>query len=390
MITDIQKLTEIFDEYGSPTYVFDTDEFKRRAELVKAYFGEKTDICYSIKANPFLIKALPPCFSRLEVCSPGELTICEKANIDMKKVIFSGVNKTYEDIAAAIRDGVGLFTAESRLHMELINRCAGDQNKKVPVILRLSSGSQFGMDEADICDILENRQSFSNCDITGLHFFSGTQKKKSRIIEKELEYLEEFIEKLKDRYSYIPRHVEYGAGLSCEYFGDDPQETDLKLLEETSVFIKRFSSKYPLTVEMGRFFAATSGIYLTRVMDTKTVKGINYAVLDGGIHHLKYDGQIMGMQLPPIKVLKNQSRESLFWTLCGSLCTTSDVLVKKAELPDLKTGDAIAFFRVGAYSVTEGISLLLSRPLPKVICRSAKGGVTLCRDLIDTSFLNTP
>ena len=74
-------------EYGTPLYVFDLDLFKNRAEQIKAIVGIKTGLCYSIKANPFLLFELPDGFSKVEVCSPGELLICKKTGIDMKKVI---------------------------------------------------------------------------------------------------------------------------------------------------------------------------------------------------------------------------------------------------------------------------------------------------------------
>ena len=38
----------------------------------------------------------------LEVCSPGELTICENTGIDLGRIIFSGVNKTQEDVERAM------------------------------------------------------------------------------------------------------------------------------------------------------------------------------------------------------------------------------------------------------------------------------------------------
>lgn len=383
-------LTRLAGEFGTPCYIFDTDEFERRAGKVREAFGEKTGLCFSIKANPFMLKKLPSVFSHIEVCSPGELTICEKTGADMKKVIFSGVNKTYEDVERAVCDGVGLFTAESKLHMEYINKCALSHNKTVPVILRVSNGSQFGMDEADVFDIIKSRSAYPGCDIIGLHYFTGTQKKKAKLIGKELDYLDELICRLKDEFSFETKHVEYGTGLATDYFSDPTDGIDMSLLEEVSVHIRNFSEKYNLTVEMGRFFAVSCGTYLTRVMDIKKTHDINYAICDGGIHHIKYDGQTMAMQVPFMTVLTDEKREAGFWSLCGSLCTTADVLVRKAELPQLELGDVIAFHRVGAYSVMEGISLLLSRKLPRVVLYSEKDGAVMVRDFYDTDILNTP
>ena len=150
-------LTKLLAEVKTPSYIFDADEFEKRAELVKKYFGEKTNVCFSIKANPFLLSDLPKVFDKIEVCSPGELTICEKTGADASKIIFSGVNKTEADVERAMDDGVGTFTAESYLHVDLINNAAVKRNITVPVLVRVTGGSQFGMDEKDVIDLLNRR-----------------------------------------------------------------------------------------------------------------------------------------------------------------------------------------------------------------------------------------
>ncbi len=98
-------LEEAARRFGTPCYVISGDDFARRANAVKEAFGENTGLCYSIKANPFLLKYLPDAFSYIEVCSPGELSICEELSVPMSKVIFSGVNKTERDVERAWNDG---------------------------------------------------------------------------------------------------------------------------------------------------------------------------------------------------------------------------------------------------------------------------------------------
>ena len=117
-------LSEAVSRFGTPCYVFDTDRFARRAEKVRTAFGNSVGLCYSIKANPFLLADLPDAFSYIEVCSPGELSICENVGAPIDRIIFSGVNKTDEDIKRAYQDGVSIFTAESLLHLERINNCS--------------------------------------------------------------------------------------------------------------------------------------------------------------------------------------------------------------------------------------------------------------------------
>jgi diaminopimelate decarboxylase len=134
-------------------------------------------------------------------------------------------------------------------------------------------------------------------------------------------------------------------------------------------------------------------------MDIKCNCGTHYAVLDGGIHQINYDGQIMGMKIPELRLLPSSKGEEqsdlqiephLDWTLCGSLCTHNDILIRKVSLPELQIGDVLAFCRAGAYSVTEGMALFLSRELPRVFLYAKKHGFKQIRKLTPTDPMNTP
>ncbi len=392
MTEDLQK--QLAKKLGTPSYVFDEDKFLERVLLVKKEFGEKVGICFSIKANPFLLANLPECFDKIEVCSPGELTICEKTNADMSKIIFSGVNKTMPDVERAMEDCVGTFTAESLMHVDLINESAVKRGKRVPVLLRLTGGSQFGMDESEFLQVVKNRDSYKGIDIVGIHYFTGTQKRKPAVIIKELDLVDAFVEKVKNELGFELKRVEYGTGLAVDYFCDNADDAERERLEAISQRIRALGEKTELTVEMGRFFAAPCGYYFTKVIDAKTNMGVNYAVVDGGLNQLKYDGQIQGMQIPKIGHIKmngsEKTEEPKPWTLCGSLCTTADVLARNAEFKNLESGDVLVFNRTGAYSVMEGMAVFLSREMPKVALYSKENGLRVIRDFIKSDIFNTP
>ena len=390
-----EVLKQLSAELDTPSYIFDLDEFEKRAELVKRYFGENVGLCFSIKANPFLLGRLPETFDKIEVCSPGELTVCEKTGVDMSKIIFSGVNKTEKDVCRAAEDEVGTFTAESLLHVEMINREALSRGKVFPVLLRVTDvkgGSQFGMEESQVLDIIRRRCEYPGIEIVGIHYFTGTQKKKAKPIIRELGYIGELIEKIKAELDFTIERVEYGTGLAVDYFEDGADALEEERLASISEQIRELGEKAALTVEMGRFFAAPCGYYLTKVIDVKTNYGINYAIVDGGLNQLKYDGQLQGMQIPKIIHLKNN--EALGgekpWTLCGSLCTTADVLSRNAVFDTLEIGDILVFCRTGAYSVTEGMAVFLSREMPVVSVYSRKNGLTVIREMLFSDVFNTP
>ena len=143
---------------------------------------------------------------------------------------------------------------------------------------------------------------------------------------------------------------------------------------------------------------------VTSVADLKISEGQGYCIVDGGIHHVNYYGQMMAMKKPPIRYLRQMAAETAIsgdvaakkpecqaensWTVCGSLCTMNDVLVKQYPLSGPAIGDRLVFERTGAYSVTEGISLFLSRPLPQVLLYSEKEGFRVLRKSLPTDVLN--
>jgi len=384
---DLMNLTQ---GVSTPCYIFDTDAFEKRAAMVQDAFGPDTRLCFSMKANPFLLPCLPKQFDAIEVCSPGELNICRRLGVDMDRIIFSGVNKSCADVEQALEDCVGVFTAESLLHFELINQAATKRGRVVPVLLRLTAGSQFGMDESDVLKLIENRQDYPGISIVGLHFFSGTQKRKSTAIEKELNKLSAFIQRVQENYGFRLERLEYGTGLAVDYFSQDADRLEQERLDGISAKIREISQEVALTVEMGRFFAAPCGSYLTRIVDTKCNQGINYAIVDGGMHQLRYDGQFQGMQIPQIDQLKPLTGQTANWTLCGSLCTTADVLTRDVPLDSVEIGDILGFRRTGAYSVMEGMSVFLSRDMPSVYLYSEADGLRLVRGAILTDPINTP
>ena len=384
-----EALQDIAASFATPAFIFDADEFGRRAKNVKSAIGGAS-LCYSIKANPFLLACLPKEIDRVEVCSPGELAICRRVGVDPSTVVYSGVNKGSEDIAEAIEYGAELLTAESPRQLGLINAAALAAGKRVRVALRLTSGNQFGMDSENLKRAVAEKGSYEGVDIVAIHYYSGTQKKKLAVVEKELAELEELADTLEERFGLSGISLEYGPGLPADYFGDDPEGRDMAVLAEAGAMIAAVAARRSVTVEFGRFLASPCGTYLTAAADIKNNNGETFVICDGGINHLKYYGQTMAMQTPPITLLGDHGEKTEDYTLCGSLCTTADILVRKVTLPALSVGDVLAFGRCGAYSVTEGIGLFLSRQLPRIVLHSERGGNRLLRDFYGTDILNSP
>ena len=390
-MTDEQLMT-LAEEYQTPMHIFDMDVLKKRVAFLKNHLPARVSLCYAVKANTFIIKELCGQVERFEVCSPGELAICRRLHVPMEQVVLSGVYKTPAVMEMLFREGVpiGVFTAESMEQYLLLSELAEKYSMKIKLLLRLTSGNQFGMDESVLIQVIHLSRENTWVEVEGIQFFSGTQKTSIKKLKRELTYVDTFIQRLEAEEDFQVKELEFGPGLPVSYFqGEDFDE--IAFLAEFSELLGEMTNRVKLTFELGRSIAASCGTYMTSIVDAKVNKKQNYAIVDGGIHQLVYYGQSMAMKHPYCHVLPEKKEgETVEWNLFGSLCTVNDILVKQMPIRNLRVGDVVVFEKTGAYSTTEGIALFLSRDLPKILLRGEDGTIQILRDAVDTDPLNTP
>lgn len=371
-------------------YVFDTDKLLARAEYLKKMLPKNVELCYAVKANTFIIDAFIGKIGRFEVCSPGEAEICTALGVDDKDMVISGVYKTPAVIEKMVREHDGrIYTVESLTQFEMLRSLSEKYNRVLPVLLRLTNDSQFGINSSEIKEIIANRGQYKNLDIHGLQFFSGTQKTSLKKLKREVSKLDELLTLLRDEYGFESKELEYGPGFPVAYFeGEDVGEEEL--LTGFSEIINSMENKVKVMLELGRSMAASCGSYYTHIVDIKHNKGQNYILIDGGMHHLVYFGQHMAMKQPILSVCKKEGEtKTAEWNICGSLCSMNDIVAKQVSLPDVQIGDLLRFENTGAYCMTEGISLFLSREIPAVYLKKADE-YQLVRESFETSALNMP
>lgn len=384
---------DLIDKIVTPSYIFNISELNTRILAMRKVLSNNINLCYAMKANPFIVKYLSELVDRLEVCSYGEYEICKKQNIDPQKIIISGVNKTKETINEILEysNGQGIYTIESEKHLDILVQSAKEKGYVLDVIIRLTSGNQFGVDKKTFENIIEKINNDNVLNLLGIHYYSGTQKKIKKVI-KEIAQLDEYAKYIKENFGIKELELEYGPGLMVEYFQDDKVNDTDEQLNELKEALNNMNSFNKITLEFGRFIASSCGYYCTKIND---IKNGQYIILDGGIHQVSYYGQIMGMKKPFMKKIScnnvqniSNNDEDTKWTLCGSLCTANDIIVRDVPIDNPCINDIIVFENVGAYSVTEGISLFLSRELPAVYVYTA-GKMICVREKLETNTLNT-
>lgn len=384
-----EQIHTLTTQYGTPLYVFDINVLRRRiAYLRNSLPGVR--LCFAVKANPFLLQELRGFADRFEVCSPGEAEICNRAHIPAAQQVISGVYKTPSVMEKMIAQGNGprLFTVESVRQFRLLSGLAEQYRKPINVLLRLTSGNQFGMEEQEIVQLVQEREEYPLVCIRGIQFFSGTQKTSLKRLRRELEAVDTFVCALQETCGFTVQELEFGPGFPVNYFQGQAFDEDA-FLAGFSGLLAGLRCGARVTLELGRSIAASCGSYLPRVVDIKQNRGQNYAIVDGGMHQMVYYGQSMAMQHPQCRIYPPRSGDAENWNLCGSLCTVNDILVKQLPVAGLKCGDVFAFGNTGAYCMTEGISLFLSRALPRIVLLRAEGAPLLVREALPTDRINT-
>lgn len=387
-----QALNRLLQENKTAFYVFDIEKLKARIAHLQAALPPEVVLCYAVKANTFITKELIDTIHRFEVCSPGEAEICRAVGVPSENMVISGVYKTPEVMEAMVADPGfhPIYTVESLEQYELLRRLAKQYGRTLPLLLRLTNGSQFGINKGDIEAIVARRGETPEVDILGIQFFSGTQKTSLKKLKREVGKLDDLLTLLEEKYGFVARELEYGPGFPVSYFQSDELD-EAELLSGFSELLHDMTHHPKITLELGRSIAASCGTYYTHIVDLKRNQEQNYALVDGGMHHLVYFGQHMAMKQPFFHVCgKEELPATDQWNICGSLCSMNDVMTKQSPLPDLALGDVLAFENAGAYCMTEGISLFLSRDIPAVYLLLENGTAVQVRKAFDTATLNQP
>lgn len=347
----------------TPYYCFNDDIFIQNVQMMKQKLQGKVKLCYSLKANPWFIESAKKNCDYIEVCSPGEFEICLKSKVPMKQISVGGISKTELECQKIAFNSPHRVSVESLLQIDLLERSAAIYNSSLSILLRLTSGNQFGMPIEMIKKIYNDENKYPHLKIRGIHYYPGTQKKKIEDAKKLIKTLTEV--------STIPKvkEIQFGAGFGVPLYTKQNNSEFNSYIEYIIDNIIKLAERCELVLECGRFLTYSTGGYVTTILETKEQCDRKFLIIDGGIHHLSYYGQIDGHQIPIIRKVGCENGAMETYTICGSLCTTNDILAKNILLPIVHEGDQLIFFNVGAYSVTESRALFLSRELPTIVLK---------------------
>ena len=139
---DDVPLTKLAERYGTPLYVYSaTTIHERLAAFENAFRDVPHTICYSVKANSNLsiLRLLARQGCGFDVVSGGELDrVLAADRRAARKIVFSGVGKSRDEMTAALKAGILLFNVESESELSALAECAARLRKVARVALRVN------------------------------------------------------------------------------------------------------------------------------------------------------------------------------------------------------------------------------------------------------------
>ena len=366
----------------TPCFYYDTHALCENVMALRAKMNKSIKLCYSIKSNPFMAIYAAKYADYVEVCSDGEIRLCADEHIKDASVIVGGIYKDDKQIAYLANKSYAKISIESVSQLKSLSEKSLKSGIEQRVLLRLSSGNQFGMNAKDIISISQHQDKYPKIKFLGIHLYSGTQKKKKEWIANDLNNISETLRQC----SFDNPEVEYGPGIGVPLFESGSSDWADILLDEMVDMVNRLSYDYPITLEFGRFLSANVGYYITKIVDIKENSGRKFYIVDGGINHLNYYGQLNGVPTPKVHYLFDRYPDTKEYdnvTICGSLCTANDILAKDIKFPAGNIGDYLVFEKAGAYSITEARTMFLLHAMPAVFIKDG-GETVLIRETIDS------
>ncbi len=348
---------------GTPAYVYS------KAALLESYTAYDRAfapvphfICYAVKANANLgiLGTLARAGAGADIVSGGELFRALRAGIPAKKIIFSGVGKTREEMREALKAEILMFNVESLSELRALDEVAREMGVRAPVALRVNPDvdpqthpyiatglktSKFGIPIAQALEAYQEAASLKGVEVVGADMHIGSQLTKASPFADAVARLASLVKALRERAIEI-RMIDVGGGLGIRY-GDDAPPTHreyatvlLPALRELGVTV---------LLEPGRSIVGNAGILLTRVLYRKDTGDRKFVVVDAGMNDLirpaLYDSY---HEIRPVDAARlGGPVENV--DVVGPVCESGDFLAKDRELAASEESDLLAVMSAGAY-----------------------------------------
>lgn len=399
---------DLVEQYGTPLYVIDETTLRSVCRDYKKAF-EKYDKMNMMFASKALCTMATSAILHQEgfgfdVVSGGEMYTVYKAGVDMKKVVFNGNNKSYDELSLALELGVGRISVDNFFELALLDEIAKAQNKTVDILLRIAPGiechtheyiqtghldSKFGFDLTQIDEAIELIiNNYTNLKPHGLHAHIGSQIFETKVYHDEIEIFVREIARIKEKYNLVFDEINIGGGLGVKYTEEDCPPSTFEIadviINSLTESVKKYGTDFPTVfIEPGRSIVSTSGVTLYTIGSSKQVpNGKRYVAIDGGMsdnprpsmYQARYHAEVGNKK-------EDVSLQTV--TIAGRFCESGDILIKDIQLPELAEGDVLCVYNTGAYNYSMASNYNRVQKPQMVIVNNSKSDIIVNRETLD-------
>ena len=352
-------IEDIAKNIKTPFYIYSEDSIKKNIKDYISDASQKTLFCYSVKANSnlSLLKLIASQGMGFDVVSKGELHRAIKAGANPKRIVYSGVGKTKEEIAYALNTKILCFNVESEEELFAINSQASLMKLKADISIRInpdvnvkthpyiSTGmreSKFGIAYEDAFDIYKKAEQLDSIKIVGIDFHIGSQIMSIEPYLDSISSVKKLIQKL-DTIDIKLSHIDVGGGLGISYKGE-------KLIDKSEYVKTIINSLSDLDLniifEPGRSIVGDCGILVSQVQYVKESSAKNFLIIDASMSELMRP-PLYGAYHEITPTRKSEMPHKVY-DVVGPVCESSDFIGKERKL-NCKSGDLLVIQDVGAY-----------------------------------------
>jgi diaminopimelate decarboxylase len=392
-------LAALAERVGTPFYCYSSATLERHYKVFADAFADVPSlVCYALKANSnqAVVATLARLGAGADIVSGGELKRALAAGVPAGKIVFSGVGKTKQEIAAGLAAGIYCFNVESEQELRALATIASEMKRTAPISVRInpdvdakthakiSTGkaeNKFGVPLARAREFCEHAASMPGIRLIGVDMHIGSQITELAPFESATALLVGLARDLMQE-GHRLEHIDFGGGLGIPYQSDNEPPP---LPVDYAAMVKRHTKGLGLRLvfEIGRMIAGNAGVLITRVLYVKRGLEKTFIVVDAAMNDLVRPTLYEAYhEIRPLRAPR-AGTEWIVADVVGPICESGDYLALDRRLPAAAEGDLLAIMTAGAYGAVQSGTYNTRALVPEVLVRDTEAAIVRPRIEVD-------